>query len=116
MQNRSPALISTSEFRNESFVMQEMQPTKDNINFKQLKYEYRGMYQVIDSMAILTASSQLRSTGQQGSSIADELIQFGLEESWKEKILQYAIDYCRKVKADYKIYLRNYWQGAFKKT
>jgi len=114
MQNRPPALLSTTVFRNESYVIQEMQPTKDSINFKLIKKEYRNIYQVIDDMAMLTASSQLRSTGRQGSVIADELIAFGQDDQWQEAILKYAIDYAHQVKKYYMEFLKDFKHGAFK--
>ncbi len=77
MQNRAPALLSSTIFNDRSYIVQEMQPEKDSINFKMLRDRYRDMYQVIDNMGMLTASSQLRSAGRQGSAIADDLIAFG---------------------------------------
>lgn len=114
MQNRPPALLSTTEFQGESFVIQEMQPTKDSINFGLIKKEYRNMYQVIDDMAMLSASSQLRSSGRQGSANADELIEFGKNDQWQESILKYVIEYAHQVKTDYTLFLKDYKAGAFK--
>ncbi|UAY51231.1 DUF2252 family protein [Ferruginibacter albus] len=114
MQNKIPALLSTSCFKKDWYVMQEMQPTEDSINFKLLKKNYRDMYQVIDDMAMLTASSQLRSSGQQGSAIADELIEFGKDNKWQNKVLKYAIQYCSKVQQDYISFLSDYKKGVFK--
>jgi uncharacterized protein (DUF2252 family) len=82
MQNRVPALLSTSSFQGKDYIMQEMQPTKDSIDFNLLKKRYRKMYRVIDKMAILTASAQLRSSGQLGSATTDELIAFAAREDW----------------------------------
>ena len=90
MQNRCPALLSTSTFRGKSFIMQEMQPAKDSINFRLLRDRYRDMYSVIDSMAMLTASAQLRSSGQDGSAVTDDLKAFSGEEGWQEAVLTYA--------------------------
>jgi uncharacterized protein (DUF2252 family) len=101
MQNRCPALLSTSEFQGLSYVMQEMQPSKDSINFKLLKDHYRDMYTVIDRMAMLTASAQLRSSGQQGAATTDELKQFGQNTEWHEPILAYAIQYSFKARDYY---------------
>jgi uncharacterized protein (DUF2252 family) len=101
MQNRVPALLSTSVFRGKSFIMQEMQPAKDSIDFRLLRDRYRDMYSVIDSMAMLTASAQLRSSGQNGSATTDELKAFGLEEGWQGAILSYASRYALRVKAHY---------------
>lgn len=114
MQNRPPALLSTTVFRNESYVIQEMQPTKDSINFKLIKKEYRNIYQVIDDMAMLTASSHLRSTGRQGSAITDELIAFAQDDQWQEPILKYAIDYAHQVKKYYMEFSKDFKHGAFK--
>ena len=116
MQNHSPALLSTSHFKGESYVMQEMQPTKDSINFKQIKKQYRDMYQVVDDMAMLTASSQLRSTGQDGSAITDDLKKFGADESWQQALLQYCVDYSHQLKHNYANFLLDYKKGAFKPT
>lgn len=108
MQNRCPALLSTSIFKGKSFIMQEMQPTKDSINFKLLSDQYRDMYSVIDSMAMLTASSQLRSTGQDGAAITDELKRFAEDTTWPEVVLEYARQYALKVKLYYNEFLADY--------
>ncbi len=47
MQNISPALSSATTFKDEAYLMQEMQPTKDSIDFKLLKNRYRDMYRVL---------------------------------------------------------------------
>ncbi|MEP6746292.1 MAG: DUF2252 family protein [Bacteroidota bacterium] len=116
MQNRPPALLSTTIFKDESYVVQEMQPTKDSINFKLIKKEYRNIYQVIDDMAMLTASSQLRSSGRQGSAITDELIAFGQSDQWQQAILQYAIDYSHEVKKYYWNFLKDFKKGYLKNS
>jgi hypothetical protein len=64
--NVSSSLLSTTVFRGESYVIQELQPVKDTIKFKLLRDEYRDIYQVIDDMAALTASAELRSGGHSG--------------------------------------------------
>jgi hypothetical protein len=60
------------------------------------------MCRVIIDMGILTASSQLRSSGRKKSATADELIAFATREDWQEKTLQYASDYSVKIKSYYK--------------
>lgn len=101
MQHVSASLLSTSRFKNEDYVMQELQPVKDTIDFKILKNDYRNMYQVIDDMAILTASAQLRSTGMDGSATKDELMAFGRQEKWKLILPEIAIKLASKVFTDY---------------
>lgn len=105
MQNRFPALLSFSEYGGKSFIMQEMQPTKDNINFTLLKDRYRDMYNVIDSMAILTASSHIRSTGQDGSCSTDELKEFGRRDDWQQPLMEYARRYAERIKEYYQAFM-----------
>jgi uncharacterized protein (DUF2252 family) len=114
MQNVSAALLSTTIFREEAYVIQELQPVKDTIKFKFIKDQYRDMYQVIDDMAALTASAQLRSGGIQGSAIIDELMAFGQDQSWQEHLIKYAKKYAGTVKSYYKQYMHDYKSGAFK--
>src|SRR5205085_1598220 len=99
--NVPPALLSNITFKGDNYVIQEMQPAKDGIRLVDIKDQYRDIYQVVDDMAMLTASAQLRSSGRQGSATADELITFGQNESWQEALIEYARKYTEKVKADY---------------
>ncbi|MFI5159806.1 MAG: DUF2252 domain-containing protein [Sphingobacteriales bacterium] len=111
MQNVSASLLSTTVFRGDSYILQELQPVKDTIKFKLLKEDYRDMYQVIDDMAALTASSQLRSGGIQGSAIIDELMAFGRDQGWQEAVIDYARHYARKVGRYYNQYLKDFNGG-----
>lgn len=108
MQNVSPALLGTAMFKGDSYVIQEMQPTEDRINFELMKNRYDDIQLVIEDMGLLTASAQLRSTGRQGSAIADKLIEFGYDNGWHETILKYAKKYAVKVKQDYEQYVSDY--------
>ena len=114
MQNVSPALLGAASFRGDSYVLQEMQPTEDTINFELIKDRYRDIYQVIDDMAILSASSQLRSSGRQGSAIADKLIALGQDANWQDAILHYSQSYAKQVKKDYMQYMTDYKAGKIK--
>jgi uncharacterized protein (DUF2252 family) len=113
MQNISAALLGTTQFKGDSFVLQEMQPTEDTINFELIKDRYHDIYQVIDDMALLTASSQLRSSGRQGSAIADDLIAYGQKNQWQEDVLNCSLKYARQVKKDYKQFMIAYNERKF---
>ncbi|OQP62832.1 hypothetical protein A3860_26330 [Niastella vici] len=113
MQNISPALLGTGIFNKESYVIKEMQPTADKINFDLLENRYNDIEEVLENMALLTASAQLRSSGRQGAAVADELIAFGRDCSWIPSIINYAGQYARQVTADYNNYLGAYNSGYF---
>jgi uncharacterized protein (DUF2252 family) len=112
MQNMSASLLSATIFNGETYVIQELQPNKDTLKFKLIKDDYRDLYQVIDDMAILTASSQLRSSGVNGSATIDELKAFGMSvDEWHETVLNYSQNYCNTVRRDYKQFVRDYKRG-----
>ena len=113
MQNISPALLSQIIFKNDVYVLQEMQPVADKINFKLIEESNDDLEGVIKDMAMLTASSQIRSGGIKGSSIIDELVAFGNQKDWQEPLLNYAIKYSNQVTNDYKQYLSDYNNGDF---
>jgi uncharacterized protein (DUF2252 family) len=111
MENRCPALLSTTEFRGKAFVMQEMQPTEDSISFKSLKNDYRNMYKVMDTMGMLSASSQLRSSGQTGSATTDDLQAFAADATWQQQVMEYARAYAVTVKRDYEAFVADFESG-----
>lgn len=113
MQNVSASLLSTTVFRGEAFILQELQPVKDTIKFKLLRDDYRDMYQVIDDMGALTASAQLRSGGRQGSGNIDDLIAFGEDQGWQEAVITYARHYAEKTKKYYQQFKGEYENGIY---
>ena len=113
MQNVSPALLDATIFNDEAYIVQQMQPTEDKINFELIKDRYKDIDCVIDDMAVLTASAQLRSSGRQGASVADELMAYGQNKQWQETILKYAHQYAKQVKKDYNEFMSAYEKGKF---
>ena len=113
MQNVSPALLDTTIFKGDSFLLQELQPMEDKIDFNLIKDSYKDIAEVINDMALLTASAQLRSSGSKGSDPIDALIEFGRNDQWKEAIIEYARNYAGKVKEDYRQFESDYRNGFF---
>lgn len=113
MQNIAPALLSVTDFKGEPYVVEEMQPMRDSINIELIKDRYRDIYQVINDMALLTASSQLRSSGRQGSATADELIEFGKDDRWQEKIIDLGIEYAEKTKMNHANFRSGFKDGLY---
>ena len=93
MQNTSPAQLSSMSFQGKDYVMQELQPTKDRINFKLIENKFEDVCNVIEDMALLTASAHLRGAGRKGSCLVDDLMNFGMQESWHTELTDYAIGY-----------------------
>lgn len=108
VQNISPALLSATIFKNDPYVIQEMQPVEDKVDLNLIKYSYRNVCEVIRSMALLTASAHLRSCSRQGSASADHLIQFGKSDHWQTDLIKYANEYATSVTSDYKAFLKEF--------
>ncbi|HVU56220.1 MAG TPA: DUF2252 family protein [Puia sp.] len=114
MQNICPALLGATHFKGVDYVVKELQPTVDRIDFMLLRDRYKDLECVIEDMAVLTASIQLRSAGRQGAAIPDELIAFGGDHHWQKGVMDYAAAYSEQVKKDYKEYFIAYKDGYFK--
>lgn len=113
MEDATAALLAVTEFNGSSFVIQEMQPAEDKIDFSSILRQYKDVSFVIEDMALLTASAQLRSGGRQGSAIADELMEFGEKSDWQSKVMDYALTYSKQVHTDYLHFVKDYNQGYF---
>jgi uncharacterized protein (DUF2252 family) len=113
MQNINPALLSVTDFEGESYVIKEMQPTADRIDFLVIRDRYKDIACVIEDMAFLTASAMLRSAGRQGAALPDELIAFGADTHWQQGLTDYANNYAVQIKKDYSAYFKAYKAGFF---
>ncbi|HXB06175.1 MAG TPA: DUF2252 family protein [Puia sp.] len=113
MQNINPALLSTTTFQGIDYVIKEMQPTADKIDFLTVKDRYKDIACVVEDMAFLTASAQLRSAGRQGAAIPDALIDYGRDPHWQEPLMEYAAQYAGQVKKDYQEFFAAYKAGFF---
>ncbi|MEP7376150.1 MAG: DUF2252 family protein [Chitinophagaceae bacterium] len=113
MQNNSPDLLSATNFKNTDYVIKELQPSSDKIDFKVIKKSHEDLSRVIIDMAILTASAQLRSAGRKGAAIPDDLIAFGSQPGWQKTILDFSKNYSNEVKKYYNEYLKGYEKGNY---
>jgi uncharacterized protein (DUF2252 family) len=113
MQNACPALLSATRFEKADYVIKELQPSSDKLNFKLLKEDYDDICRVISDMALLLASAHLRSSGRKGAATADELIQFSNDPMWQEKVFLLGKTYSQVVKQYYREYKKEFKAGAF---
>ena len=113
MQNNNPELLSTTRFKKSSFVIRELQPSSDKINFKKIKEQHEDIRQVINDMAMLTASAQIRISGRKGAAVADELMAFGSKSNWQQKLIDFSKTYSQQVKEYYKIFSEKLEEGYF---
>jgi uncharacterized protein (DUF2252 family) len=102
IQGTSPALLFPVVIGKTPYVLRELQPSEDRVDLDNWQGKLRRLETVIQTMAEVVAWSQLRSTGRQGSAIADDLIGFAGAPEWQDGLLRYAKLYADQVETDYK--------------
>jgi uncharacterized protein (DUF2252 family) len=111
MQNVSPALLGENYFNGRTFIMQEMQPVKDRINFGLIENDFKKVEDILDSMAKISASTYLESSGRRGSATADELISFANTSGWKDDIFTFSLMFAQKTKNYFEAFRSDYKKG-----
>ena len=99
--NVLPTLLNVVVLDNQSFVLRELQPEADKFDFQMWNGDLADLAAFVGTMGTITASGHLRSAGRQGSSIADELIDFSQQSQWQTALLDYCQYYPNKIRKDY---------------
>ena len=114
IQSAPPALLSSFQFGDKSFIIRELQPTSDKIDFAHFEDHVDNLTDILDKMAKIVAWGQLRSGGRQGSANADTLIAFAENvANWQKPLMTFVEQYADKVRADYADFSAAYDKGAF---
>ena len=102
VQAASPAYLNPIKIGEKWFVMKELQPLEDKIDFTLLERDSDKLTQLLTDMGAIVAWNNLRCGGRQGSAIADKMIDFGRNlHNIEEDILNYSEQYSVKTV--------NYW-------
>ncbi|MBC7516145.1 MAG: DUF2252 family protein [Alkalinema sp. FL-bin-369] len=107
LQASPPALLSAIESPGQSYVLRELQPSNDKIDPSALRHQPKKLTAFIQTLGEVVAWGHLRSSGRQGSAIADELIAFAQEHTWQTEILTYAQHYQAQIHRDYQSFLKS---------
>jgi uncharacterized protein (DUF2252 family) len=115
VQHVAPAFLHPLIVGKTPFVAKQLQPSQDRMDLALCKGKKGKLSGILCTMADANASGQLRSSGRQGSSTADELISFATNyKAWKNKVLAYAKQYAKQVVQDYTAYKADYDKGLVK--
>ena len=68
------------------YVLRDLQPSADRVSFEEKSNDQSRLNELMLATGQCTAWSHLRGTGRQGSAIADELVAFGSDESWRKEL------------------------------
>ncbi|MCY7335491.1 MAG: DUF2252 domain-containing protein [Chamaesiphon sp.] len=106
VQSAPPALLAAIEFNDSSYLLRELQPTQDKINLKTGKSNPAQLDELIDTIAKVTAFAHLHGNGKLGAATAQDLIKFGNNLDWQQKVLTYANNYAGQVYRDYQYFCK----------
>lgn len=108
IQKRSQALpiafLHSVTIGDDSFVLRGLQSTTnptDHLKIQKWDDDLEQSEQLMWSLGKVVAWSHLRSSGRQGSAIADQLIGFVSKSKWKIEVMEYAKAYSKQVYQDW---------------
>jgi uncharacterized protein (DUF2252 family) len=107
MQAVPQALLHAETIDGAPYVLRDLQPSEDRIDLMASHRKPGILRSSIHGMGQLLAWDQLRSSGRQGSSIADELIAFGSDVRLRKGLIDLAVQCSASVEADWREYRRS---------
>jgi len=109
-----PALLADIHLEQKSFILKELQPLADRINYTIFNGKVNKLKNMLEDMAEISAWDNLRTSGRQGSDIADEFINYAItSSSAKKQLLKTAFDYSNTIDLYHKSYCKAYDKGYF---
>ncbi|GAC1608788.1 MAG: DUF2252 domain-containing protein [Ramlibacter sp.] len=113
MQAVSMAFLHPIAEHQSSYVLRGLQPSEDRVTLEVHRSKPDQIRGVIREMGQLMAWAQLRSSGRQGSAIADALVDFGASgKTWHGGLLDAAHQCAAQVAKDWTVYSEAFDDGA----
>ena len=110
-----PALLTDIHLGKKSFILKELQPSADRIDYTMFKGNTKKLKNMLEDMAAISAWDTLRTGGRQGSAIADEFIYFAKNSQLlKKSLIDNAFRYVNTIDNYHKSYCKAYDKGFFK--
>jgi len=108
MQAVSMAFLHPVTMGGAQYVLRGLAPSEDRVALSAWNKRLRRLQGVMKVMGEILAWGQLRSGGRDGSAIADELIAYGKDASWRKPLLDAAERCSRQVEEDWRTYVEQY--------
>ncbi|MBN1966493.1 MAG: DUF2252 family protein [Anaerolineae bacterium] len=99
-----PAHLAALEHEGKSYLLRELQPHADKVKLEEWGGKLGRMERLMGTLGQVVAWDHRRSSGRDGSAIADELLTFAGEDGWRGPLLDYARAYSQQVEADYEAF------------
>jgi len=114
MQAVSIAFLHAVELDQQSYVLRALQPIEDRVPLTGQRQHLDHLIGVLRVMGQCVAWAQLRSSGREGSAIADTLIDFSKRKKWRNKLLRISGELAAEVHQDWAEYSEAYDDGVFR--
>ena len=98
------------------FVLRALQPSEDRVALAGTRHNRARLENLLNVMGQSVAWAQLRSSGRDGASIADELIDFGSRSRWRGRLIELARHCASQVERDWQTYCEAFDDGMFAVT
>lgn len=115
LQAVSVAFLQPVFIGQQAYVLRELQASGDRVSLDGAKQSQGDIKQVIANMGQIVAWNQLRSSGRQGSAIADELIGYAQGKKWQSQLLESSQDLAKQTMLDAATFASAYDEGAFQR-
>ena len=102
------AFLHSVQMNGNNYVLRDLQPSADRVSFAEKGKDERYLNELMLAIGQCTAWSHLRGSGRQGSAIADKLIVFGSDDSWKKVLRKASASCADNISAEWKIFSEAY--------
>ena len=113
MQAVSMAFLQAVTMDGKPYVLRGLQPSEDRVALEGWHGKLHRLVEIMTAMGHIVAWAQLRSSGRNGSAIADELIDFGHQDQWQSPLIDLSAHCAEQVIQDWNQYAKAFDQGAF---
>jgi uncharacterized protein (DUF2252 family) len=108
----SPALLRAVRFEKQPFVLKELQPAIDRLDFTQWRGRPRRIQQAIEGMGHVTAWAHLRGCAHYGAASAEVLQAYATSKRWPRTADRLAAAAAKRIRGAWEIYCKDYDSGA----
>jgi len=116
MQAIAPAMLHAVHFKNQPFVLKELQPSIDRLDLSQWREKPRRVMQAVEGMGHVTAWAHLRSCGHFGAASAEALQAYVAGKRWSGMAERLAESAAVRIQRAWRIYAADYDSGAVKEA
>lgn len=112
MQAISPALLHAAKVRKQSFVLKELQPSIDRLDFARWRAKPRRLRQAVEGMGHVAAWAHLRGCGQYGGASVQALQAYVRARRWSREADRLGEVAAGRMRRAWQLYSRDYDAGA----